>query len=170
MTSIKRELEDIPSKDALKKVYIEYCATCLGREIIAADFTDEEYRMMEKLDKKFLSKDWIFQFSSKRPKKRTVKIHAGVWLYSVSKKTDGGNIQLVIRTKGKRIDHITINEDLNFLPKRKLKDFQNVLHNVEVAKESLTEIIDAFYELHQIESSGISTADWVEAILQINSP
>ena len=168
MTSIKRELGELASIEELKKVYIKNCATTLGREIVVGDFTDEEYRIMEELDKKFLSKEWTFQFTSKQAKKRTVKIHADVWLYNVSKKTDKGNIDLVIRTKGKRIDQININGVFDFQPERKLKDFEKVLHNVEVSKESLTEIVDAFYGLHRIESSGISTADWVEAILQIN--
>jgi lipoate-protein ligase A len=166
MTSIKRELDNPPDIEEVKSIYIKKCEEVLGRKIVVGDFTDEEYEVMESLDKKFVTKEWLYQFSSNSLRKRVVKIHADVWLFEVSQETEGGIIQLVIRTKRKRIDQISIKGDFEIRPANKLKGLENVLRNVEISKEALTEVLEAFYELHEVKTPGISIQDWVEAIIQ----
>ncbi len=167
MTSIKRELNDPPDMEEVKTAYINKCAEALGRKITAGDFTDEEYRAMEELDKKFTAKEWLYQDSSNQRRNRVVKIHADVWMYELSKKTEGGVIEMALRTKGKRIDHVSIKGDFEIRPGYKLRGLENILRNVEVSEEALTEIIEAFYMLHRIETPGIAIKDWVGAIMQI---
>ncbi len=168
MTSIKRELNDPPNMEEVKTAYINNCAEVLNRKIIPGDFTDEEYRMMDVLDKKFTTKEWLYQDSSKKHRPRVVKIHADVWLYEINHQTGGGLIQMSIRTKGKRIDHVSIKGDFDFRPPHKLKGLENVLRYVELSEEALTELIEAFYMLHRVESPNILIKDWVAAILQVN--
>lgn len=169
MTSIKRELKDPPNMEEIKAAYIIKCAETLGRKIVPGDFTDGEYKWMEELDKKFTTKEWLYQDSSNKRRNRVVKIHADIWMYELHKKTEGGNIEMTLRTKGKRIDHVSIKGDFEIRPGHKLKGLENVLRNVEINEESLTEILEAFYILHRVETPGINIKDWVEAIMQIEN-
>jgi len=166
MTSIKRELDAPPDLEEVKSVYIKKCEEVLDRKIVVGDFTDEEYRIMEELDKKFVTKEWLHQYASNNSRSRVLKIHVDVWLHEISQKTEGGAIQLIIRTKGKRIDQVSIKGDFKIRPSNKLKGLENVLRNVEISKVALTEVIEAFYELHQVKTPGIFVGDWVEAIVK----
>ena len=169
MTSIKRELENPPTMQEVKNEYIKKCAETLGRQLVPGHFTDEEYCWMEKLDKKFSSKEWTRQYASNKHKNKALKIHADVWMYQLSQKTPGGTIEITLRTKGNRIDHVAIKGDFKIRPPQKLKGLENVLHNVELNAEALTEILEAFYILHRIETPGVNVKDWVEAIMQIEN-
>jgi len=166
MTSMTKELGSMPDVEELKAIYIEKCATALERKIVPGDFTDQEYRMMEVLDEKYATKEWLYQYELKQKRKRIVKIHADVWMYEISHKIRNGTIDLVIRTKGKRIDAISIKGDIVIRPAYKLKALEKLLHNVEITEESLSEIVMAFYWLHQVDTPGIVIKDWVEAIMQ----
>ncbi|TNE55289.1 MAG: hypothetical protein EP344_13415 [Bacteroidetes bacterium] len=167
MTSMQQELEVLPDIRAVKQTYVQKCAEALGRKIVPGTFTDEEYRMMEQLDEKFVTKEWLYQYTAHPSRlRRKVKIHAGVWMYDIAWKTEGGRIDLLIRTKAQRIDLISIKGDLTFQPVGKLKGLENALRNVDIDEMSLTEVLEAFYMLHQIESPGITINDWVEAIMK----
>lgn len=169
MTTMKRELGAVPDREEVKAVYIEKCAAALGRPLEKGSFTEEEYRMMELLDEKYVTNEWLFQHETEQRGKRQVKIHAGVWLYETDYKTAGGLIRMAIRTKGSLIDHLSISGDLAFQPAQRLRELENLLRNIEVAEENLTEAVETFYEMHQIDSPGIVVGDWVAAILQIRS-
>ncbi|MCP3927757.1 MAG: lipoate--protein ligase family protein [Bacteroidetes bacterium] len=166
MTSMKKELGTIPDRVQVKKKYIEKCGEVLGRKIVLGDFTRDELDMIDVLNNKFVKEEWLYQFHDKRSRNRVVKIHAGVWLFEITHKTKGGEIHLIIRTKGQLIDLIKISGDIEFRPAGKLKGFENVLRNVELSEVSLLEMIEAFYELHRIETPGITVQDWVAAILR----
>jgi lipoate-protein ligase A len=167
MTSMKREIGTLPDREEVKAVYIEKCAEVLGRKIERGEFTEEEQQMMEALDKKFVTKEWLYQYQTNNTGRRKVKIHAGVWLYETVYRTEGGVIRMTIRTKNGLIDHLSIDGDLNFQPAKRLRGLENLLRNIALSEKDLKEAVEAFYEMHQIESPGIAVEDWVATILQI---
>ena len=167
MTTMKRELGAIPDRQEVKEVYVNKCSEALGRKIVPGEFTDEELQMLETLDKKFVTNEWLEQFQTNNTGYRRVKIHAGVWLYEIAFETNGGLIRMDIRTKKELIDRISISGELSFQPANRLRGLEKLLRNVELSEGSLKETVEAFYELHQIESPGIAVEDWVRAILQI---
>lgn len=167
MTTMKWELGTLPDSADIKAVYLEKCAETLGKNIVPGGFTDEELELMEAMDKKFVTNEWLSQYQTEKNGSRRVKIHAGVWLYETAYETEGGLIRLALRTKNGLIDHISINGDLAFQPVSRLRGLENVLRNVELSQAPLEEVVEAFYAMHEIESPGIAVRDWVAAILQI---
>ncbi len=167
MTSINRELDNPSGIDEVKKVYIEKCAAVLGRKIVPGDFTKEEYEMMEVLDKKFTTKEWLYHFQTKGNGSKLLKIHANVWLYENVYQVQENCIRISLRTKGKRIDKINFSGDFEFEPRHRLKGLENVLRNVELSEEPIREVVEAFYKLHHLASAKVKSQDWVNAILEI---
>ena len=166
MTSMKQELATAPDREEVKQVYVKKCAEALGRKIVPGDFTDEEYRVMEELDKKFVTKEWLYQYKSNHQGTRLMKIHANVWLHEILHETQSGQVRLIIRTKGNRIDRVFIDTEFETLPVHRLNGLEQLLRNVEITETALTEIVEVFYELHQVESPRISIQDWVAAVLK----
>jgi len=167
LTTFQRELKMMPDKTKVAEVYFEKCAEALGAEIVRGDFTESELRMMEKLDKKFVTKEWLYDYKTTNSRGRLVKIHAKVWLGETVFKTKDSLIRTTIRLKGNRIDDISFSGDFDFQPASKLRSLEKVLAQVELKPESLREMLAAFFELHQVETRGIAIEDWVAAILMI---
>ena len=167
MTTMKRELGTVPDKEELKAVYIQECEKILGRKIVVGSLTDEEYEMMAELDKKFVTKEWLYQYKTKNNGKRLVKIHANVWLYETIYKTDSHSIHISLRVKGKRIDTISIRGDFVFNPPTRLRGLERILRNVELSPIPLQEVIEAYCEMHRIEISRATIYYLIQAILQI---
>ena len=169
MATMKRELGTLPGLEEVKGIYIKKCSEALGRKLVPGAFTDEEVRAMERLDKKFLTEEWLGQYQMPENISRRVKIHAGVWLHETGYETEGGVIRMAIRTKGNLLDHLSITGDFSFKPEARLRGLEKLLRNVELSENSLKEAIEAFYELHEIDSPGIVAEDWVKAILQVKN-
>ncbi len=168
MTTIRREVDEVPSMERLKSIYIEACGRCLDRPIIRGRMTAEELKSIQDLDKKFLDKEWIYDGSTSDRKNRLVKINANVWLFETSNVTKTGVIiQILMRTKGKLINDISISGNVLFNPTHKLEAFEKYLVNIEIEKQSLTEAIEVFYQLHGIETQGVEVEDWVQTIMRI---
>jgi len=171
MTSLRRELETVPDEEAVKEVYVLKCEEHLGCKITRGEFTDAEYRMIEEMDEKFTSEEWFEQgITSKPSKPRVVKIHAGVWLYEIVHETANGvRLHMHIRTRNGKIDIVHVDRNISFEPQSRLEGLENVLRNVHISEESLTEMVSGFYQMHSLQSPGIGVEDWVSAILQIET-
>ncbi len=166
MTSMRHELSEVPDLEQLKRTYLENCASTLGRKIEVGQLSETEEEKMEELAIGFSTREWLYHFKSKVKKPPLVKIHANVWLYHSELETEGGKIDLAIRTKGKRIDQVSVGGDISMEPHR-LKGLEQVLRNVDVNEESLTEVLESFYALHKVQTPGIRVTDWVAAILKM---
>ncbi|MEE9371883.1 MAG: lipoate protein ligase C-terminal domain-containing protein [Saprospiraceae bacterium] len=167
MTSIKEETTEVPTFQELIDVYVAKCEKALNRPIERGEISEYEMNEIEKLDRKLSSKEWLYGDSMSKSTDRLVKIHGNVWLFESTHQSKGGSIQIAMRTKGKLINNISIKGDFTFLPEYRLGAFEKFLKNVEIEKKSLKEVIEAFYELHEVDSPGIEVNDWVEVILKI---
>lgn len=168
MTSLKRELEEVPDPDEVKRVYIGQCEKFFERKIIPGDLTEEEYRMLEELDKKFTTSDWLHQQPKQKNGTRIVKIHADVWVYALTYDlVPSGTMRLYIRTRSARLDKVSVHGDIGSFPAERIEGLEHVLHNVEIAEEPLREILESFYAMHQLGAEVMPVSEWVKAILQI---
>lgn len=167
MTSFSRELDNLPKVEDVKSIYLEKCRSILGREIYHSDFTEEEIDMMEMLDQKMTANEWLYQFHSGSQENRLVKIHANVWLFEHEMPSPKGKLGVRIRTRGKRIDKISFFGDFVFEPRHRLAGLANLLHNVDLELKPLTEVLEAFYAMHNIPDASISIQDLTDAILAI---
>lgn len=169
LTSMKKELGKIPPQEKIAKVYLEKCRAALGRDLEPGTFTAEELDWMTRLDKKFSSEKWLLDNRKTHSPERIVKVHAGVWIGETSHPANGREIRTLMRTKGNRIDHISLSGDFEINPSYRLKGLENALRNVEMEEENLRELLEAFFELHDAETPGIPVKDWVKAVLKMKT-
>jgi hypothetical protein len=54
-----------------------------------------------------------------------------------------------------------------FAPSSKLPALEKFLHNAPLEEEGLREVLEAFFELHSIESPGIAVEDWMAPIIKM---
>ena len=166
MSSFRRELQNAPLPDEVKKIYLQKCSTALDAELEPGEFTDTERRIMTELDGKFSSPDWLFEHSAGVSGLRRVKIHADVWVSETTLQTENGPLVIQLRTKGNRIDDIAFSGNVGLQPADRLSGLENALKQVELAANPLREILEAFFELHRAQTPERSIENWVEALLK----
>ena len=165
MTTMKKELGTLPSRETVKQLYIEKCEEVLGDKIEEGEFSKAELQKMNELDSKFSSDAWLFSKGSHaRP---AVKIHSGVWVGEASVKTPGGLINATIRLRNNCIDDITLSGDFTFYPHTKFAKMEKALLHAEATPEKLSEIINRFYNEEKIQSPGVEPHNWVDSIVEL---
>ena len=108
LTTMKQELEILPERKDVIKVYREKCEEILGLQSELGNFTDKELQLMEEWDNKFVDEDWLYQTSRKPSDNKLFKIHLGVWIGQVSEKIDGGILEALITMKDDYITEIKL--------------------------------------------------------------
>ncbi len=163
LTTMKKELGEAPDREKVKEIYIQECEKTLGEPLQAGSFTAEELEIMEKLDTQFASDSWLDQ---KGGLSRTgLKIHSDVWLYETNYKAVGGLIRTTLRVRNNHIDDVSLSGDFVFHPHSELGQFTKLLLDQQLTYESLFSVIEKFYSEKGIQTPGVQTADWVEALL-----
>jgi lipoate-protein ligase A len=167
LTTMKKELGQAPEMDSVGQVYVEKCATAIGRDLMPGRFSEDELAWMEKLDGKLGSADWLLSYRLPALGERTVKVHAGVYIGERKHQAGNAEIYATIRTRDERIDHISFSGDIDIRPSSKLPALEKFLHNAPLEEEGLREVLEAFFELHSIESPGIAVEDWMAPIIKM---
>jgi len=163
LTTMKKELGKTPDRGKVREIYIQECEKTLGEPLQDGSFTAEELEIMENLDTKFASDSWLDQKGGLS--RAGLKIHSDVWLYETNYKAAGGLIRATLRVRNNRIDDISVSGDFAFHPHSELGQFTKLLLDQQLNYESLFAIIEKFYNEKGIQTPGVQTADWVEALL-----
>jgi lipoate-protein ligase A len=108
LTTFKQELEEVPERSEVIKIYRQKCEEILGLGTDLGSFTDEELRQMEVLEEKFVEKDWLYQTKRKPAKNKLFKVHLGVWIGQVSHDIDEGTLTALITMKDNHIIEIKL--------------------------------------------------------------
>ncbi len=124
MGSFRGQLKTPPTVDEVKAVYREKLQQVLQATLEPGTFTGEEHRLMGELDEKFAAGDGLSGQDRGRPGLRRVKIHANVWVSETTVPTRAGVVQVLMRTKGNRIDDIAVSGETGLQPASKTAGFE----------------------------------------------
>ncbi|MCI0613556.1 hypothetical protein L0244_11270, partial [bacterium] len=122
-----------------------------------------EIQIMKQLNTQFASDSWLNEKGGLR--RAGLKIHSDVWLYETNYKTDGGMIGATLRIRNNCIDHVSFSGEFNSELQLRLKQFENCFLQKELNYSSLLGIVENFFENEKINTSGIRSEDWVQALL-----
>jgi len=161
LSTIKREIEDVPPTDELWTLMADKFAEMLGPLDVETE-VDEEWRTRtDELAAQFLTDEWLYQ--KRRPRiDREVKIRAGVQVKQGIHKAPGGLIRLTTEVQDGVIAAVSISGDFFFFPEGKLADLEAGL--VGSSEADAEAVIARFYEEHSIESPGITPVDFARAL------
>ncbi len=168
MTTMTRELGQMPAYEPVKEEYMRQCAKTLGAEIEVGEPTAAELAITAEIEDRLLSDEWLYQKGGLR-QTGAVKIHADVYLVESAYKAPGGLIRSTTRLREGRIDDLTLSGDFTMLPAFAVGALEQALRGVTLQSESIQARVNEFYHSLQVQSPGVTVENWVEAIMALKS-
>jgi lipoate-protein ligase A len=163
MTTVSEQLDPMPSRQAVKDLYVAQCAGALDAEIVPGEWTAEEEEMARQLDGRFVSDEWLYQKGGLR--QVGVKIHEDVRVVETAFKTPGGLIRVTARLREGRIDDLSISGDFTLLPAFAVGALEQAVRGLSTRRESLAARIREVYRVLGVQSPGVTPEDFTTAIL-----
>jgi lipoate-protein ligase A len=168
MTTMTEQLGSTPDRTMVKDLYMKKVSEALGMEVYEGEWTAEEETMAQEIDARFISDEWLFQKG--RLQQPGVKIHEDVHLVEAAFKAQGGLIWVIARLREGRIDDVSISGDFTLLPSFALGALEQSLRGLSATPETLkSKIEEAYYRLN-IQSPGVTPADFTTAIMNAVAP
>jgi lipoate-protein ligase A len=167
LTTMKRELGEIPPREDIKKVLVENFEQILGKlEPISLD--KDTISKMRELEKWFTSDQFLFRKTPRIPD--GVKIKEGIDILYGLYKAKGGLIRTAeeVENKKKLID-IIVSGDFHLFPKNGVDELEKALKNREFNKDIIQKAIEDVYEEKKIESPGVAPDDFAKTIIDAKS-
>jgi len=168
MTTMTEQLGSTPDRGMVKDLYMEKVSEALGMEVYEGEWTDEEEAMAQEIDARFTSDEWLYQKG--RLQQPGVKIHEDVHIVESAFKSQGGLIRVIARLREGRIDDVSISGDFTLLPSFALGALEQSLRGITATPKTLTSKIEEAYYRLDIQSPGVTPADFSTAIMNAVAP
>lgn len=162
VTTMKRELSDIPPREEIVRTLIREYEKLIGK-LEPAEMDTRLVESMKALEKQFSSNAFLFKKTRRKPK--GIKIRGGVEIRYGIHKARGGLIRTVEELEERKIVEIGISGDFQFYPKDELTSMEVELRETEFEEEGLRNKIQQFYEEHRVQTPGVTSEDFTTAII-----
>jgi len=162
LTTMKRELGEIPPREEIKNVLVENFQKLTGRlEPLELDYGI--ITKMKKLEAWFMSDEFLLKKTPRIP--HGVKIKEGIEILYGLYKAKGGLIRTAEEVVNKKkIKEVAVSGDFNLFPKNGLNDIEEVLKDKDFRKDIVKREIERVYNKKKIESPGIEPEDFAKTI------
>ncbi|MEA1964736.1 MAG: biotin/lipoate A/B protein ligase family protein [Candidatus Aerophobetes bacterium] len=161
LTTMKKELGEIPPREDIKSVLIEKFEKIFGK-LKPAELTPRMIKLMENLEKEFTSPAFLFK---KTPKILTgVKIREGIEIIYGMHKAKGGLIRAAQEVEKERINEISLSGDFTLYPKDRLEGLEKNLKGKIRKKSLLNSKIEEFYNKERVQTPGVNSEDFLKAM------
>jgi lipoate-protein ligase A len=161
LSTIKREIEDVPPTEDLWTLMGNKFAETLGPLEEQREVDGEWRAQADELVAQFLSDEWLFK-RGRRFEGRQVKIRQGVEVKHKVHKAPGGLIRATVQVEEGVIRYAALSGDFFFYPAERLAELEAALEGVPV--EAAEGTIADFYAEQEIESPGVTPADFAQAL------
>ncbi len=164
LTTMKRELGEIPPREDIKQVLIEGFEKITG-PLEAVDLDDITIKKMRELEKAFMSPEFLLKKTPRIPE--GVKIKQGIDILYGIYKAKGGLIRTAEEVENKNLlKSIVVSGDFNLFPKKSLQEVEKSLKNKEFNREIIKQEIEKIYEKEHIESPGVEPEDIAKTVIE----
>jgi lipoate-protein ligase A len=161
LSTISREIEDVPSRDDLWSLMVEKFIEMLGPMEVETTVDGDWRAATGQLAAQLLSDEWLYRKGHARPG-RAVKIRAGVNVLHRMHKAPGGLIRAVMEVREGTLATVSLSGDFFLYPEAKLSDLEAALENTPL--EEIERIVRRFYADHNVESPGVTPQDFVQVL------
>lgn len=155
VTTLKWELGYIPRVSEIKEVITEEMLRKFGAEAVYAGLTEFEKSLLKTRLPYFQSNEWIYLI--KVPKKG---------FFHSSVKTRGGLIRVAVSVRGNVIQQVYITGDFFVFPQKLIYEIESSTKHVLIDANELLSIIEGLFRKHGAEMPGVSSRDFVKAIIE----
>ncbi len=163
MTTMAREMGQMPDRGVVKTIYLEKCRAALGVEITPGVLTEREEAIAREWDRRLLSPEWLHQKGG--PHRTEVKISEDVRVVESTLKAPGGLIRATVCLRDGRIDDLTLSGDFTLLPASGLQSLERAVCGLDARPDLVTGRVRDVYREMDLRSPGVAPEDFALAIL-----
>jgi lipoate-protein ligase A len=160
LTTLKRELGQMPTWDEMAEPLLMRFATVLG-PLEAADVPQTVYEKAAEIQPTYLTEEWLFGKSRERPG-RSVKIATGLNVLHRLHKAPGGLIRATLEVRDNTLVDVSLSGDFFCYPQDAVTQLEVALKDTPI--ENVQGVLDAFYERPEVETPGVTAADWLHVL------
>ena len=164
MTTMREELGTAPDRDETVAHYLAACSSALDAELVPGEMTPEELAVAAELDVEFATDEFLGIKGSKPPV--GVKIHQDVKVVDGAFKAPGGLVRVTAQLHGDQIDDVTFTGDFTMLPADGVTSIEEAVRGSSTAESDVAERVEAVYRERELQSPGLSPADFARALAQ----
>lgn len=164
MTTMAKELETPPPREALIERFLKHCADVLKVEPVMDQPTEEELAAIAKAEVALADPAWTY-VQGKKLVEMGVKISAGTHLTESMHKAPGGLIRVHLLGQDGKIADLMISGDFTCLPPEGVDRLGEALEGTALNAEAITAAAESAIETLGIELPGIMPADLATAIM-----
>jgi len=163
VSSMRKELGEIPPRNDVVRVLIENFQKTLGR-LEPTEIKEDTLRKVKEVANILVSPEFVFRPTTKKPDR--VKIKSGVELIYTSHKAKGGLIRTAQEVVEDIIRDIGITGDFTMNPKEGIETIEERVIDAKRDKGKVLERIGDAYDEGDIDAPGVSPEDFTEAIIK----
>ncbi len=168
VSTLDNELEEVPSVEDVKIIYVAAFEDVLGVELIREEPTDEEWIIFnEETKPRHKSREWLYMEApvTQQREGRSVKIAHDVKLIDSDYKA-----RKLIRIRAEvmkdEIMSLQIRGDLFAIPKESTSVLEEMLVGIKLEEKAIRDLVEKFYEETGAQTPGIGPRDFTEAIIK----
>ncbi|HHS82156.1 MAG TPA: lipoate--protein ligase family protein [Devosia sp.] len=169
MTTMVKELKDVPTRERLRDAFLAHCAAVLNVTPEMDSLNERELAAIAESEKQLADPEWTYM-QGRKFVEMGVKISAGTHLTESAHKAPGGLIRINLLARDGRIDDLMIAGDFTCLPPLGVDDMAALLRGKELNAVSLEAAIVGIVESLGIEMPGITPRDIATAIMMAYEP
>ncbi|MDQ7801875.1 MAG: lipoate--protein ligase [Armatimonadota bacterium] len=166
ITTMRRELGDVPDRQQVLAVYLEETARALGRPLQPGQLTEREWEAAAELEERFSSEEWLHQKGGLRAS-GAVKIHADVHVAEATYKAPGGLVRATARIREGRIDDVSLSGDFTVLPAWAIGAIEQALRGLPLREDVLRQRVADVYRALAVEAPGLAPEDLTQALVAL---
>jgi lipoate-protein ligase A len=164
LTTLKRELPDVPSLETLSERLAGHFETVLGP--LTPGCVDADLRAeADHLWQTFSQDEWTFANDRRKQALRQVTIASGVNVVERVYKSPGGLIRASAVERDGQLFDVHLSGDFFLYPAERLPELEQALEGVPADTAQIEQRIVAFFEMHTVEAPGIRPSDLAQALV-----
>jgi lipoate-protein ligase A len=164
MTTMTKQLEKVPSREAVKALFLKHCEKALGVTVAEDKPTAAEMRAIDAEDARLSDPDWTYR-QGRKLVELGVKIAAGTHLTESMHKARGGLIRVHLLERDGKIAELMISGDFTCLPPDGVDRLAERLQGATLEQSALTEATAAGFKALKLEMPGVEPADIATAVM-----
>lgn len=169
MTTMVKQLGEMPDRAELKARFLRHCATVLGVEPFLDQPTADEWAAITRAEAELADTDWI-NVQHRKLVALGVKVAADTHLTESAMKAPGGLIRVHLLDREGRVADLVLSGDFTCLPPEGIDALASDLTGCVLEHAALTERADRALRERNIEMPGIAAGDIANAILSALHP
>jgi lipoate-protein ligase A len=169
MTTMTKQLDQVPSRDEVKSLFLKHCADALQVTPVDDEPTAAERRAIDDEAAALSDDDWTYRLGRKMVD-LGVKISAGTHLTESAYKAPGGLIRVHLLERDGSIADLLLSGDFTCLPPDGIDRLATALTGCVLSEDSLTQAVAAKFKDLELEMPGIAPDDIVTAVMAAMHP